>query len=91
MIHKCASSISTMEFLHPSSMRSPGSLRNSRGTKVTVCLVDTALIVGRQVSRPGIGKVVQVYRELSTRRGDLRREGCCNSLMKILGEALYSV
>lgn len=69
---KCVTSISTMEFLSSSppvcvSMASEeimsGSLRNSRGTKVMVCLVDTALIVGRQVSRPGIGKVVQVYRE----------------------------
>ena len=40
-----------------------GSLRNSGGNKVMVCLVNTALIVGRQVSRPGIGKVVQEYRE----------------------------
>jgi len=69
---KCASSISTMEFLSSTPPQCvalaseeimSGSLRNSRGTKVTVCLVDTALIVGRQVSRPGIGKVVQVYRE----------------------------
>ena len=69
---KCAASISTMEFLsstppqcvvNASEEIMSGSLRNSRGTKVTVCLVNTALIVGRQVSRPGIGKVVQVYRE----------------------------
>jgi len=69
---KCAASISTMEFLsstppqcvaNASEEIMSGSLRNSRGTKVMVCLVNTALIVGRQVSRPGIGKVVQVYRE----------------------------
>ena len=34
-----------------------GVLRNGRGTKVLVYLLDTALVVGRQVSRPGIGKV----------------------------------
>jgi len=69
---KCAASISTMEFLSSTPPQCvaeareeimSGSLRNARGTKVMVCLVDTALIVGRQVSRPGIGKVVQVYRE----------------------------
>jgi len=69
---KCAASISAMEFLSSSPPQCvaiaseeimSGSLRNSRGTKVMVCLVNTALIVGRQVSRPGIGKVVQVYRE----------------------------
>eukprot|EP00092_Neocalanus_flemingeri_P040148 GFUD01043732.1.p1 GENE.GFUD01043732.1~~GFUD01043732.1.p1 ORF type:complete len:829 (-),score=244.19 GFUD01043732.1:674-3160(-) len=69
---KCAASISTMEFLSSTPPQCvalaseeimSGSLRNSRGTKVMVCLVDTALIVGRQVTRPGIGKVVQVYRE----------------------------
>jgi len=69
---RCTASISSMEFLSscpPECVAEAteeimsGSLRNSRGTKVTVCLLDTALIVGRQVSRPGIGKVVQVYRE----------------------------
>jgi len=69
---KCAASISSMEFLSSTPPQCvalakeeimSGSLRNSRGTKVMVCLVNTALIVGRQVSRPGIGKVVQVYRE----------------------------
>ncbi len=37
-----------------------GSLRNSRGTKVTVILLDTVMVVGRTVSRPGIGKIIQV-------------------------------
>jgi len=40
-----------------------GQLRNSRGTKVCVYLLDTALVVGRPVSRPGVGRVVQVYRD----------------------------
>jgi hypothetical protein len=37
-----------------------GTLRNSRGTKVTVILLDTVMVVGRTVSRPGIGKIIQV-------------------------------
>lgn len=40
-----------------------GVLRNSRGTKVSVYLLDTALVVGRQVTRSGVGPVVQVFRE----------------------------
>ena len=40
-----------------------GVLRNARGTKVLVYLLDTALVVGRQVTRQGVGKVTQVYRE----------------------------
>ena len=69
---KCASSISSMEFLSStlpqcvalaSEEIMSGSLRNSMGAKVMVCLVNKAMSVGRQVSRPGIGKVVQVYRE----------------------------
>jgi len=69
---KCVASISAMEFLSSSPPHCvsiateeilSGSLRNARGTKVMVCLMNTAFIVGRQVSRPGIGKVVQVIRE----------------------------
>jgi hypothetical protein len=41
-----------------------GSLRNSRGTKVTVILLDTVMVVGRTVSRPGIGKIIQVRHQL---------------------------
>ena len=50
------------------------SLRNSKVTKVTVCLVVTALIVGMQVSRSGIGQL----REMKTdeeARSDSCREG----------------
>ena len=69
---KCRKSISTMEFMTaepPDCVSSAkeeimsGVLRNARGTKVLVYLLDTALVVGRQVSRPGVGKVTQVYRE----------------------------
>ncbi len=42
-----------------------GSLRNSRGTKVTVILLDTVMVVGRTVSRPGIGKIIQVRHQLT--------------------------
>jgi len=69
---KCSKSISTMEFM---SATPPdcvidateevmaGVLRNGRGTKVLVYLLDSALVVGRQVTRQGIGKITQVYRE----------------------------
>jgi len=69
---KCAVSISNMEFLSsvpPDCVRRAreevlsGVLRNMRGTKVSVFLLDTGLVVGRTVTRPGIGKVVQVFRE----------------------------
>jgi hypothetical protein len=43
-----------------------GSLRNSRGTKVTVILLDTVMVVGRTVSRPGIGKIIQVRHQSIT-------------------------
>jgi hypothetical protein len=46
-----------------------GSLRNSRGTKVTVILLDTVMVVGRTVSRPGIGKIIQVRHQAIT-QGD---------------------
>ena len=66
---KCTSSISRMEFLSstlPTAISCAkeeilsGVLRNSRGTKVYVSLLDTVLVVGRCVSRPSIGKVIQV-------------------------------
>jgi len=69
---KCARSISTMEFISATPPECvaearqevmSGVLRNGRGTKVLVYLLDTALVVGRQVSRAGQGKVTQVYRE----------------------------
>jgi len=69
---KCRKSISTMEFMTAvppecvSNAREEimsGVLRNARGTKVLVYLLDTALVVGRQVTRQGLGKVTQVYRE----------------------------
>lgn len=69
---RCNTSISKMEFLSASVPPAigtareeimSGSLRNSRGTKVTVVLLDTVLVVGRTVSRPGIGKIIQVYRD----------------------------
>jgi len=69
---KCSSSISKMEFLSstvPAAISSAreeilsGVLRNSRGTKVYVSLLDTVLVVGRCVTRPGIGRVIQVYRD----------------------------
>ena len=69
---KCKKSISTMEFMTaepPDCVAEAreeimsGVLRNARGTKVLVYLLDTALVVGRQVTRPGVGKVTQVYRE----------------------------
>jgi hypothetical protein len=43
-----------------------GSLRNSRGTKVTVILLDTVMVVGRTVSRPGVGKIIQVRHQSIT-------------------------
>jgi len=69
---RCTGSISKMEFLTstlPAAVASAkeeilsGVLRNSRGTKVYVSLMDTVLVVGRCVTRPGIGKVIQVYRD----------------------------
>jgi len=69
---KCKKSISSMEFMTAvppdcvSRAREEimsGVLRNGRGTKVQVYLLDTALVVGRQVTRQGLGKVTQVYRE----------------------------
>jgi len=69
---RCAASVSNMEFLSsvpPDCVRRAreevmsGVLRNTRGTKVSVFLLDTGLVVGRSVTRPGIGKVVQVFRE----------------------------
>ena len=75
---KCTSSISRMEFLSstlPTAISCAkeeilsGVLRNSRGTKVYVSLLDTVLVVGRCVSRPSIGKVIQVSRVCSTKSG----------------------
>jgi len=69
---KCMKSISSMEFMTPSPPECVltaseevmcGVLRNGRGTKVVVFLLDTALVVGRQVSRPGGAKVTQVTRD----------------------------
>ena len=69
---KCMRSISSMEFMSPSPPECVlsaseevmcGVLRNGRGTKVVVYLLDTALVVGRQVSRPGGCKVTQVTRD----------------------------
>ena len=80
---KCASSISTMEFLSSTPLQFTalaceeilsGSLRNSRGTKVTVSLLVTALIVGRQVSRSGIGKLREIKTDEEA-RSDSYREG----------------
>eukprot|EP00088_Acartia_fossae_P003104 TRINITY_DN11289_c0_g1_i1.p1 TRINITY_DN11289_c0_g1~~TRINITY_DN11289_c0_g1_i1.p1 ORF type:complete len:782 (+),score=224.45 TRINITY_DN11289_c0_g1_i1:47-2392(+) len=69
---RCAASIAKMEFLTstlPQAVASAkeeilsGVLRNSRGTKVYVSLMDTVLVLGRCVTRPGIGRVIQVYRD----------------------------
>ena len=69
---RCAISISNMEFMTnepPSCVAAAkeevlsGVLRNSRGTKLSVHLLDSALVVGRLVTRSGIGQVVQVFRE----------------------------
>ena len=70
---KCEAAVLSMEFLTTSPPACvaaaqeeilSGLLRNSRGTKVQVFLLDTALVVGRQASRPGqVGKVVQVLRD----------------------------
>jgi len=69
---RCTASIAKMEFLSstlPPSVATAkeeilsGVLRNSRGTKVYVSLMDTVLVLGRCVTRPGIGRVIQVYRD----------------------------
>jgi len=69
---KCRASIALMEFLDedvPEAVAAAqeeileGSLRNSRGTKVSVHLLDTVLVVGRTVSRNGAGKIIQVYKD----------------------------
>ena len=66
---KCSKSISGMEFMSatpPACVQEAkeeimsGVLRNGRGTKVLVYLLDTALVVGRQVTRQGVGKITQV-------------------------------
>ena len=71
-IPRCAMSVSAMEFMSsvpPACVVEAreevmsGVLRNSRGTKVSVYLLDSALVVGRQVTRSGVGQVVQVFRE----------------------------
>merc|ERR1719447_1389954 len=69
---RCAISISNMEFMTnepPACVAAAkeevlsGMLRNSRGTKLSVHLLDSALVVGRLVTRSGVGQVVQVFRE----------------------------
>lgn len=69
---RCAISVSSMEFMTsepPACVAAAreeilsGVLRNSRGTKVSVYLLDSALVVGRLVTRSGVGQVVQVFRE----------------------------
>merc|ERR1719209_1692269 len=70
---RCAISVSNMEFMTsepPACVAAAreeilsGVLRNSRGTKLSVYLLDSALVVGRLVTRLGkVGQVVQVFRE----------------------------
>jgi len=69
---RCKASIAKMEFLTstlPMAVATAseeilsGVLRNSRGTKVYVSLMDTVLVLGRCVTRPGIGRIIQVYRD----------------------------
>jgi len=69
---KCRASVANMEFLDeeiPEVVTAAreeilaGMLRNSRGTKVSVHLLDTVLVVGRTVSRAGVGKILQVYKD----------------------------
>jgi hypothetical protein len=82
---RCALSVSGMEFMSASPPACvvaareellSGVLRNSRGTKVSVYLLDSALVVGRLVTRSGVGPVVQVFREpVPTHRLTVSDEG----------------